>query len=60
LKASSHLALITGLNVETHVNVDQQQLVIIRSDSKQSRNETQDLEKPVIEGNTITIKPDNA
>ena len=29
-KFSSHLALITGLNVETQVNVDQKQLVIIR------------------------------
>lgn len=32
-KFSSHLALITGLNVETHVNVDHQQLVIIRADN---------------------------
>lgn len=32
-KFSSHLALITGLNVETHVNVDQSQLVIIRADN---------------------------
>ena len=30
-KFSSHLALITGLNVETHVNIDPQKLVIIRS-----------------------------
>lgn len=30
-KFSSHLALITGLNVETHVNVDPSKLVIIRS-----------------------------
>jgi len=29
-KFSSHLALITGLNVETQVNVDHRQLVIIR------------------------------
>lgn len=33
-KFSQHLALITGLNVETHVNVDHQQLVIIRADNK--------------------------
>lgn len=33
-KFSSHLALITGLNVETHVNVDHKQLVIIRSGKK--------------------------
>lgn len=32
-KFSQHLALITGLNVETHVNVDHQQLVIIRADN---------------------------
>ena len=32
-KHSQHLALITGLNVETHVNVDHQQLVIIRADN---------------------------
>lgn len=30
-KFSSHLALITGLNVETHVNIDPTKLVIIRS-----------------------------
>lgn len=30
-KFSSHLALITGLNVETTVNIDPQKLVIIRS-----------------------------
>jgi|SRR5947207_5587742 len=30
-KFSSHLALITGLNVETHVTVDPTKLVIIRS-----------------------------
>lgn len=32
-KHSSRIALITGLNVETHVNVDHQQLVIIRADN---------------------------
>lgn len=32
-KFSQHLALITGLNVETHVNVDHQQLVIIRANN---------------------------
>lgn len=39
-KFSSHLALITGLNIETHVNVDHQQLVIIRADN---------TKKPVID-----------
>lgn len=33
-KFSSHLALITGLNVETHVNVDPTKLVIIRANRK--------------------------
>lgn len=31
VKYSSHLALITGLNIETQVNVEQKQLVIIRA-----------------------------
>lgn len=33
-KFSSHLALITGLNVETHVNIDPTKLVIIRSSGR--------------------------
>lgn len=33
-KFSSHLALITGLNVETHVNVDPSKLVIIRANKQ--------------------------
>lgn len=33
-KFSSHLALITGLNVETHVNIDPTKLVIIRSGAR--------------------------
>lgn len=32
-KFSSHLALITGLNIETQINVNQDQLVIIRADN---------------------------
>lgn len=32
-KFSSHLALITGLNVETQVHIDPQKLVIIRSNT---------------------------
>jgi|ERR1035437_5478719 hypothetical protein len=52
-KFSQHLALITGLNVETHVNVDYQQLVIVRSNGKKnSITET----PPVIIDNIITIK----
>lgn len=35
-KFSSHLALITGLNVETHVNIDPTQLVIIRSNKRKT------------------------
>lgn len=35
-KFSSHLAQITGLNIETHVNVDPTKLVIIRSNTKKS------------------------
>lgn len=35
-KFSSHLALITGLNVETHVTVDPTKLVIIRSNNKKN------------------------
>ena len=44
-KFSQHLALITGLNVETHVNVDYQQLVIVRASGKKSSitNETGDI-----------------
>jgi hypothetical protein len=41
-KHSSRTALITGLNIETQVNVDQHQLVIIRADNNK---------KPVIEVN---------
>lgn len=36
-KFSSHLALITGLNVETHVVADPTKLVIIRSKQQKSR-----------------------
>jgi hypothetical protein len=39
-KFSSHLALITGLNVETHVNVDPSKLVIIRSRKPSKGNKT--------------------
>lgn len=35
-KFSSHLALITGLNVETHVNIDPTKLVIIRSNKQKN------------------------
>lgn len=37
-KFSSHLALITGLNVETHVNVDPTKLVIIRSNQRREKD----------------------
>lgn len=39
-KFSSHLALITGLNVETHVNVDPTKLVIIRSKQQKKPKDT--------------------
>lgn len=47
-KFSSHLALITGLNVETHVNVDPTKLVIIRS-GKPKRNSDTVNDLPAIE-----------
>lgn len=37
-KFSSHLALITGLNVETHVNIDPTKLVIIRANQKRTKD----------------------
>lgn len=37
-KHSSHLALITGLNVETHVNIDPTKLVIIRSNQRKKED----------------------
>lgn len=46
-KFSSHLALITGLNVETHVNVDPTKLVIIRS--QQNKKQQIDSIPEVIE-----------
>jgi predicted transcriptional regulator len=48
-KFSQHLALITGLNIETHVNVDYQQLVIVRSNGKKSsiENESGEAIKPI-------------
>lgn len=48
-KHSSRLALITGLNIETQVNVDQHQLVIIRANNKQ---------KPVINESPAIDMPD--
>lgn len=39
-KFSSHLALITGLNVETHVNIDPTKLVIIRSNQRRKDDRT--------------------
>ncbi len=37
-KFSSHLALITGLNIETHVNIDPTKLVIIRSNQRKTKD----------------------
>lgn len=42
-KFSSHLALITGINIETHVNVDHQKLVIVRA------NNSGKPEHPIVE-----------
>lgn len=41
-KFSSHLALITGLNVETHVTVDPTKLVIIRANQKKQADRQED------------------
>ncbi len=48
-KHSSRIALITGLNVETHVNVDHQQLVIIRADNNKRPR--------IIDSETETLQP---
>lgn len=49
-KFSSHLSLITGLNVETHVNIDPTKLVIIRSNKKKQADRVidavPDVEEP--------------
>lgn len=41
-KFSSHLALITGLNVETHVNVDPTKLVIIRANQRKKTDQVEE------------------
>lgn len=41
-KFSSHLALITGLNVETHVTVDPTKLVIIRANQRKKAQQFTD------------------
>ncbi len=46
-KFSSHLALITGLNVETHVNIDPTKLVIIRSNQRREKDRTQLIDNTV-------------
>lgn len=43
-KFSSHLALITGLNIETHVNIDPTKLVIIRSSKRNVTDRVLDTE----------------
>jgi hypothetical protein len=55
-KFSSHLALITGLNVETQVHVDAKKLVVIRSNT---RNEVQNERDDVNEGMTTVIDVDS-
>lgn len=46
-KHSSHLALITGLNVETHVNIDPTKLVIIRSNQRREKDRTTVIDSAV-------------
>lgn len=55
-KFSSHLALITGLNVETQVHVDAKKLVIVRSSTaNQVENERADVpEGEVIDATGVT------
>lgn len=43
-KFSSHLALITGLNVETHVTIDPTKLVIIRSNKTKTADRVVDVD----------------
>lgn len=44
-KFSSHLALITGLNVETHVTVDPTKLVIIRANQRKQADQVIEQDK---------------
>jgi len=48
-KFSSHLALITGLNIETHVNIDPTKLVIIRPAKKKDDRVSINDVNPVID-----------
>lgn len=52
-KFSSHLAMITGLNIETHVNIDPTKLVIIRAGKKKKAEQVDeqllDAGKEIIE-----------
>jgi len=47
IKASQHLALICGLNVETQVNVDASKLVIIRANNSGKDHSTNVIETEV-------------
>lgn len=55
-KFSSHLALITGLNVETHVNVDPTKLVIIRSKTRAAKSVEPVNELPSLESQDSNIQ----
>jgi hypothetical protein len=46
-KFSSHLALITGLNIETHVNIDPTKLVIIRSNKTKKTDRVNEVDQPI-------------
>jgi hypothetical protein len=48
-KFSSHLALITGLNIETHVNIDPTKLVIIRSNQRKTKDRIIDSDTSLLE-----------
>lgn len=52
-KFSSHLALITGINVETHVNIDHQKLVIVRAKPEKSTRKAQKTAVTEVEGEVI-------
>lgn len=55
-KFSSHLALITGLNVETHVNIDPTKLVIIRANQNKKKDRITDSDDLI---EAATVKADN-
>lgn len=57
-KFSSHLALITGLNVETHVNIDPTKLVIIRSNNGEKQRKPVDIDLDAETSDSVNSLPD--